>query len=219
MFIYAKKSAPIFSDPDFPRYFQGDLPLDQGMHLRLLEWIALPGETFERVGQEGDIVLVRTKRYPKELLYSHSLFFEEGEGKQVQKNKKEILEALKYYPRLFYLWGGNTRAPVFDLFFLYQTKLCDRKSFFHLTFQGVDCSGILYDAACGMTPRNTHELLDFGTEVKTLRPLDLVTLPGHVLIALDENTLIESRHLTGVIRRPARERLNELTDFQYRRWL
>jgi hypothetical protein len=69
---------------------------------------------------------------------------------------------------------------------------------------GVDCSGILYEATGGYTPRNTSSLAEFGRPVsiagKTaeqiaaqLQPLDLIVWPRHVLIVLDGGRVIESR--------------------------
>jgi hypothetical protein len=70
--------------------------------------------------------------------------------------------------------------------------------------RGVDCSGLLYEAAGGFTPRNTSALVRFGKPVpvagltaaelaRRLEPLDLIAWNGHVLIVLDRERLIESR--------------------------
>lgn len=70
--------------------------------------------------------------------------------------------------------------------------------------QGVDCSGLLYQATKGFTPRNSRSLLQFGSGVviegksvkelkKLLQPLDLIVRNGHVVIVLDGERTIESR--------------------------
>jgi cell wall-associated NlpC family hydrolase len=73
-----------------------------------------------------------------------------------------------------------------------------------LTLSGLDCSGLLYQATGGWTPRNTSQLVSYGRAVqiagkrideiaRLLQPLDLIVWNGHVLIVLDKNRLIESR--------------------------
>ena len=70
--------------------------------------------------------------------------------------------------------------------------------------RGVDCSGLLYEATGGFTPRNTSALVTVWKSrpccrsehreiVGRLEPLDLIVWNGHVLIVLDRLRLIESR--------------------------
>jgi hypothetical protein len=91
---------------------------------------------------------------------------------------------------------------------------------------GVDCSGLLYEATNGFTPRNTFSLVEYGRSVpiagldpvkivERLEPLDLIVWSGHVMIVLDRERLIESRLDSGgkgggVRVRPLREALAEL---------
>ena len=69
--------------------------------------------------------------------------------------------------------------------------------------KGVDCSGLLYWATNGATPRNTSALVNYGTGVMImglsidqilteLKPLDLIVWSGHVLIVLPGERVIES---------------------------
>jgi cell wall-associated NlpC family hydrolase len=69
---------------------------------------------------------------------------------------------------------------------------------------GLDCSGLLYSATGGWTPRNTSQLITFGDSVAVagkhsaeiaalLKPLDLIVWNGHVIIVIDRQTAIESR--------------------------
>ena len=113
---------------------------------------------------------------------------------------------------------------------------------------GVDCSGLLYEATNGFTPRNTSALLHFGKNVSIagksrqaitalLQPLDLLVWPGHVIIVIDGGNAIESRLVCqepdkGVRirpladamseimkkRRPADEVQNDREEFVVRRW-
>src|SRR5690606_36153514 len=88
------------------------------------------------------------------------------------------------------------------------------------TLKGVDCSGLLYEASQGASPRNTQDLIHFGNalliERKTpveiaslLLPMDMVVWPGHVWFVLDKDHSIESKSPFGVIQRPLQKRLEE----------
>ena len=87
--------------------------------------------------------------------------------------------------------------------------------------KGVDCSGLIYQATNGSTPRNTSSLIEFGDglEIKgksvaeissMLMPLDLITWNGHVIIVLDENTVIESTPGLGVHKSDLQARLRSV---------
>ena len=91
---------------------------------------------------------------------------------------------------------------------------------------GLDCSGLLYEATGGWTPRNTSALVSFGKPVDInglsadsiagkIRPLDLIVWQGHLIIVLDHGEVIESRlycdgRKNGVIIKPLKERLHEI---------
>ena len=88
--------------------------------------------------------------------------------------------------------------------------------------KGVDCSGLLYEATNGYTPRNTSELINFGQIIKvenknideiikTLYPLDLVIYKGHVIIIFDKKYTIESREKFGVVKTKIKKRLLEIS--------
>ncbi len=87
--------------------------------------------------------------------------------------------------------------------------------------KGVDCSGLLYEATDGFTPRNTSDLVHYGSPVsienksvgeiqRIVKPLDLIVWKGHVVIVVDSEKTIESRHLHGVVIAPLKERLEEV---------
>ena len=90
---------------------------------------------------------------------------------------------------------------------------------------GLDCSGLLYEATDGFTPRNTSALVNYGRGipiagltpgeiVQKVEPLDLIVWGGHVQIVLDRERLIESRlecgGKGGVTVRPLREAITDL---------
>ena len=64
---------------------------------------------------------------------------------------------------------------------------------------GLDCSGLLYEATEGLTPRNTKELMTYGVEISLSerQALDLILYSGHVLIVLSPDKVIESRDEFG----------------------
>ena len=92
--------------------------------------------------------------------------------------------------------------------------------------RGVDCSGLLYEATGGYTPRNTVALVEFGAPVpiaglsaadiiRRMEPLDLIVWQGHVLIVLNRDRVIESRldctgTRDGVRVRPLLDALNDI---------
>jgi cell wall-associated NlpC family hydrolase len=96
-----------------------------------------------------------------------------------------------------------------------------------LTLAGLDCSGLIYQATNGWTPRNTSQLVSYGRGVRIagktvkdianlLEPLDLIVWNGHVIIVLDRKTVIESRLECGkqgnggVMMTPVEQRLREV---------
>ena len=84
--------------------------------------------------------------------------------------------------------------------------------------RGLDCSGLLFEATLGATPRNSSQLVLFGKSISlnylqdTLRPLDMIVYPGHVLFVRDRNTIIESKSPFGVRTVPIGERMQELLE-------
>ncbi len=102
----------------------------------------------------------------------------------------ELLRRLRSAVGLPYVWGGNVRQGVT----LGQGPR---------VYAGLDCSGLLYEASDGLTPRNTADLVRFGRAVpiaglsrerllNRLQPLDLIVWKGHVVVVLDNGQAIES---------------------------
>jgi cell wall-associated NlpC family hydrolase len=106
-----------------------------------------------------------------------------------------------------YVWGGNLRGGVPRLLTFYPpargTPLTPATADLW-QLAGVDCSGLLYEATGGFTPRNTSALIAYGTPVpikgldaaqiiRLVEPLDLIVWQGHVMIILDRERIIESR--------------------------
>jgi cell wall-associated NlpC family hydrolase len=134
------------------------------------------------------------------------------------------LKKLNGYP---YMWGGNYAYGLFEMLKLYPPEgEIDEKTKFLWILKGVDCSGLLYQATNGCTPRNTSSLTLYGIHVdvadKTindilplLKPLDLIVWNGHVVIVLDGDKTIESSPPDGVHIRDISERLTEIMYERY----
>ncbi len=149
-----------------------------------------------------------------------------AERTQTLPSFQEIKNNLLAASGTVYIWGGSwyQGIPEIDKLFPSDVQLSslDQK---RKLMQGVDCSGLLYQATNGYTPRNSRSLLTFWTGVaiegktaarlaKELKPLDLIVWDGHVVIVLDEKTTIESRgrgkNPGGVEFVPIEKRLKEI---------
>jgi cell wall-associated NlpC family hydrolase len=135
------------------------------------------------------------------------------------------------------VWGGNIKNGVPELaaWFYSGIRSEDIKS---LTLAGLDCSGLLYSATGGWTPRNSSQLIAYGQAVSIagkqsaaiaalLQPLDLIVWNGHVIVVLDQQTAIESRLQCGkpgnggVVMTSLQQRIDEImrTRRPVDRWL
>lgn len=178
--------------------------------------IAPPGTRFlikKRLSH--DILEVETNDYPYGPLYIEARlveFREENppERPKILPSKETILSKLKDSVGLPYIWGGNWSQGV---------PSRGTEPF----FTGLDCSGLIYEATNGFTPRNSSELFSYGKEVSKLedvKPLDLIVWPGHVVVFLSSTHLIESIYGKGVVVTPLNERLSEIpkNTFKIRRF-
>jgi cell wall-associated NlpC family hydrolase len=214
--LKAKIPTPIFNTPDHP-FFRLPLKKDDQMLIREVETIALPGTPFDVVKEVGEqMVEVTSPTYPSSIpLYVDVRFLEpatEVKAKQLP-SRETILERLKEALGSRYFWGGSWRVGIPEMLKFYphlqNSSLEDRDD---AICKGVDCSGLLYQAADGLTPRNTAELVSFGEEVSfdQLEPLDLIVWKGHVLIVLERGILIESRAGFGVVTSSLEKRYDEV---------
>jgi hypothetical protein len=215
----ALTSAPVLNSPDFSAVFGGtngqDLKTDHCGQVRELEYIALPGSIFTILKKQrfgiADIYQVETDEYvvpPNVRLYVDGRFLklvhtEPAPRRPSLPPREKVISALRKSVGIHYVWGGNIPNGVPELAAWFYDGI--RKSDTALlTLAGLDCSGLLYHATGGWTPRNTSQLIAFGqgvaiagkqsTEIAMLlQPLDLIVWNGHVVIVLDRQTAIESR--------------------------
>lgn len=218
-FGVALTSTPVLNSPDFTEVFGGksgvDLKTDRCGQVRELEFVALPGSVFTILKKHRsgpiEIYQVETDEYtaaPNIRLYVDSRFLRTEPAaipsrRAVLPPREEIVSALKTAVGNSYVWGGNTPGGVPELStWFYRGIQGDEKE--RMSLAGLDCSGLLYHATGGWTPRNTVQLLSFGKGLaivgkssveiaEMLQPLDLIVWNGHVVIVLDRQTAIESR--------------------------
>ncbi len=241
-FAVVRLAAPLLNTPDFSPVFGGkdrrSLKSDRCGQVRELEYIALPGTVFrilEKLRRGATTVYrVESEEYPAPAgirLYLDSRFVELESAPPPQRTRvlperEQVVAALKASLGSGYVWGGNLQAgvPQLEEWFYAGISPDDRG---RLTLAGLDCSGLLYQATGGWTPRNTSQLITYGQPVaitgrtaaeitRLLEPLDLIVWNGHVIIVLDHQTAIESRLECGkpgnggVVATPLKQRLAEI---------
>jgi len=221
-FAVADKPVPVFNSAK-AALSQATVRKDHCGQIRQLEFIALPGTAFELIaapaGTPG-VLQVRTNDYqapPDTQLYVTADLLTLQSTAPPKRTPQlpephRIMHQLRSAVGLPYVWGGNLRRGIPQGS---QTR-----------FAGLDCSGLLYEATDGYTPRNTEQLVDFGkavaiegkniqTLLQLLRPLDLIVWKGHVIIVLDQKTAVESilncnGGKDGVVTTPLETRLKQL---------
>lgn len=241
-YAVAYTPAPVLNSPDFKAVFGGTdgqhLKFDRCGQLRELEYIALPGSVFTilRKQRSGttEIYQVETDEYaapPNVRLYVDGRFLKLATAapsprKRSLPQQEEIVATLRGAVGSPYVWGGNIPEGVPEPAAWFGHGLRGGKASEHI-LAGLDCSGLLYYATGGWTPRNTSQLIKYGQVVATegkrsaeiaaqLQPLDLVVWNGHVIIVLDRQTAIESRLECGksvnggVVTTPLPQRIAEI---------
>jgi len=218
LFAVAVIPAPVLNRPDFSTVFGGKdgktLLKDECGQLRALEFVALPGTLFTVAqtiaASSGTVYRVTTNDYPYPAAGG---YFVDARAVRLEKQrppervtrlpaKEKMLATMESRVGTRYVWGGNVAAGVAELSSWYPPTGAVDEGLWRLA--GVDCSGLLYEAAGGYTPRNTSALLGFGRPVAIagksgreiaaqLEPLDLIVWPGHVMIVLEGGRVIESR--------------------------
>ena len=194
------------------------LNLDDYQQIDELDFVAVSGTVFTIIAkvQTGDYVFyqVRTREFgtttPDEGYYVDSRFIDIKKSKPVETiirlpSLSEIYQRLLMASGTVYVRWGNIPTWIDQLNDFYPstwqtTDLQKSKKI----LKWVDCSGLLYRATKWYTPRNTSELVVYGTGlhikwltidqiVTQVKPLDLITWAGHVMIILNKDRVIESR--------------------------
>ncbi len=242
----AVSHAPVLNTRDFRSVYGGkdgrSLATDSQGQIRALEFIALPGTSFrvEEVidGSPAPVYRVTTDDYPYASstgYFIDSRFVRTSRTPFPSRPKtlpdgETILSRLASAVGTSYVWGGNRREGIREMLSFYPPRTgrpLDPLTESRWTMRGLDCSGLLYEATGGFTPRNTSSLVEFGDAVPiegksvqgiaaSLRPLDLIVWKGHVIIVFDgkrvmESSLAHGRGKSGVAFRGLVETLRDIT--------
>lgn len=220
-YAVAELPTPVLNTPDFSHIFGNKdgktLRLDDSGIIPELEFIALPKTVFEieHVIKKGshNIYKITTADYPYPTstgYFIDSRFVQRTAYKPPNRlkrlpEKKAIISELLSSEGVNYIWGGNVKEGIPQMLSFYApAQTLDAYLKDQWTLKGVDCSGLLYEATNGCTPRNTSSLITFGDSIKIanlsahqilqeVEPLDIIVWEGHVMIILDKNRVIESR--------------------------
>lgn len=243
LYAVARVATPVLNTPALSSVFGGadgkTLKIDRCGQVREMEFVALSGTVFSIKSMMSDgkntIFRVETDEYPMpadSALYVDGRFVDILEVEPPSRvrtlpSQAAVIAALKASVGTPYVWGGNIQGGVGALIGLFYGGNVSVRDKDQLILAGLDCSGLLYQATGGWTPRNTSQLVTFGKAVpvagKTLEeiagrlePLDLIVWNGHVIIVLDRETAIESRLECGkkgnggVVTTSLRKRLAEI---------
>jgi hypothetical protein len=221
LYAIAEIPTPVLNTPDFSLVFGNKtgkkLHLDDAGLIREVEFIALPETVFtieKTIKQDiTTIYQITTEAYPyptQKGYFIDSRFVQTTDQKipsQIKKlpGKQVIINTLLSAEGSRYIWGGNLKAGIPQLLSFYPPHSpLHRDVNDQWMLKGVDCSGLLYEATNGYTPRNTSSLITFGKPVRianlrsdqiinAVEPLDILVWEGHVIIVLDKDRAIESR--------------------------
>ncbi|MCU0372861.1 MAG: peptidoglycan endopeptidase [Ignavibacteria bacterium] len=242
-FAVAVDYTPVLNTYDFFLVFGGNdgntVKLDDRGMIAELEFIALPGTVFNinEIIEFNDRRLKYFRVTTDDYVYKGNFyvdsrmvktFFSKPKDRvKIIPEKSEIIAALKNLNGYPYMWGGNYAYGLLNMMKLYPpNEEISEKTKILWILKGVDCSGLLYQATNGCTPRNTSSLTTYGVPVEIadksldeiiplLKPLDLIVWNGHVVIVLDEEKSIESSPPDGVHMCNLKERLKEIMTERY----
>ncbi|MBK8550128.1 MAG: C40 family peptidase [Ignavibacteria bacterium] len=230
----------VLNSPDFERIYGGrdgkSLAFSKSGLVKELEYVAFPGSVFEIVEEykQGDhsIYKVQTDDYDIVLggteLYIDSRFVELKSKKpeKIEINKPSMEQIYDYFEKsenADYVWGANNLNGVEKMIEYYKPSgNVSSKVYNHWCMKGVDCSGLIYEATNGYTPRNTHQMVSYGEGIpiegksvneiaEMLEPLDMIVWKGHVIYVYDKNTTIESAQSAGgVVKKDLISSLNKI---------
>lgn len=240
-YAVAKEPAPVLNSPDFASVFGGNdgmtIKTDNQGLIREMEFIALPGTVFDLLGEfdHGSFKIFKVEC--KEYDYNTELFidsrFVELKAKRPNErlitlpSKSEIYKFLDNVVGNRYCWGGNYNDGIQKLIELYKPAGDIPQSLQNeWTLKGCDCSGLMYEATNGFTPRNTSKLVNYGEPVEIegltaeeitakLKPLDMLVWNGHVIYVYDDKFSIQSSlSMGGVVKKDLLETVADLVSYR-----
>jgi len=210
--------APVLNTADFQSIFCKAMPLNGDGHLEAYEFVALPGMCFKLLSEmDQNILQISYLEYSSSPLFIDRRFCQFLERPidplPATWTAASLLERMEKRIGTPYVWGGNWANGIPQMLELYppRGKILPRiKELW--TFRGLDCSGLLFEASSGTTPRNTSALVHYGQSLENddLLPMDMIVYPGHVLFVRDQDTIIESKSPMGVRIELLKVRLDEI---------
>lgn len=225
---------PVFNTPDFASYFEEESG-DDIRSKKYVETVLFPGSKIELLEQvaQSNIWKIKTDEYmsDKDLFIDDRFVATDCESFSERKSEipsiPEILKTMEELQKNPYVWGGNwpQGIPLLSELYPSKTEFSELKAEVQASrkLAGVDCSGLLYYATQGNTPRNSSDLVNFGNPVnienkdanailKELQDLDLIVWNGHVVVVYSAEETIESidsdeLKIKGVVKFNSRQRL------------
>jgi cell wall-associated NlpC family hydrolase len=225
-YVSAKTYTPVFNIPDIYKFLSEldtDIKTDKKGLIPEVSFIASPGKEFEIIEEtkNNGYTIMKVKPVDSEkIYYVDSRFLEQsdGEGSIKEKlSKEEIIRNLKAMEGYPYEYGGAIANGVWKLESMYDIKGLNER----WKPKGLDCSGLIYQATNGVIPRSSSEIVKYGEGldiegkklddiIDMLEPLDIIGYPGHVLIVIDRNSVMESSPKKGVRILQAETRIKQL---------
>lgn len=211
---------PIFYTYNIRNIFGGNngktLKLDDYNQIDEVESIAFSWAIFEIYGEikdwENTVYKIYTRDYDyltKTGYYIDSRFVKIVDAKPENTDKtlpsaQTILERVKTLKWSQYVRWWNAPYGIPQILDFYPPNWnIDENLKNKWILSWVDCSGLLYYATDGYTPRNTSSLITYWTGVEIqwlaideiiskLKPLDIIVWRGHMILVIDQDTVIES---------------------------
>jgi len=231
-------ATPVYLSRFFPRHLGNAGVLGRRARLyHALAFTAYPDSAFvvhERARVEGrDVLRVTTAEAPGATYWVDERHVRVASKPFPERTRNmpaaaKVLRALEQAAAqgVPYCWGCNFAAGVPRLRADYGLT-ARQLTRYPWDFAGVDCSGLLYEATDGSTPRDTSLLLGYGSPVaiqgrtlaellNLLKPLDLIIWQGHMLIVLENGQVVESinkharRFVRKTVKSPLAVRLAEI---------
>ncbi|MBZ0201708.1 MAG: peptidoglycan endopeptidase [Ignavibacteria bacterium] len=240
LYAVSKYPTPVLNTPYIDSVYGGNdgntLKKSKTGLVKELEYVAYVGSSFEilNIVNKGShsIYEVNAADYSipelKIDLFIDSRFVDTTSSEPKKRTAKlpqkdEIIRFMYDNIGALYVWGGNNIEGVQQMLSFYPPKgKLDQKEEKEWGLKGVDCSGLLYQATDGYTPRNTHQLVHYGSPVEIeglsaeqivslVEPLDLIVWKGHLIVITDSNTTIQSAHSSwGVVKKDLDDVLRQL---------
>ncbi len=223
IYAIAKGPTPVLYSPDFQWVFWWtwwvNLKFDDYWEIDELEFIALSWTVFKvsdayKTSWSGIILKVETKDYPystEKWYYIDYRFVKLTTKKPVERekilpSKTNIIKKLLTASWSIYTWWWNYNYWIPELLKYYPPSWeINEEIKNQWMLKWVDCTGLLYEATNWYTPRNSSDIVKYGTWLEItgkkraedildlLKPLDIIAWSGHIIIVLNKKYTIESR--------------------------